>query len=168
MYARQRDWIRFFHGMRLRRAAHLIRLRRKHAGVKVDVACARLPGGAMVFLPPGSGGRLCRQGNAEAHASACPLHDFRMGSRAIRKMCRRREADLPDGIILESVITCPSCGHAETGTMPTDACQYFYDCKGCGAVLKPKAGDCCVYCSYGTVRCPPIQLGNCVHSQERR
>ncbi|MGE0674778.1 MAG: GDCCVxC domain-containing (seleno)protein, partial [Methylibium sp.] len=21
----------------------------------------------------------------------------------------------------------------------------------------PKSGDCCVYCSYGTVPCPPIQ-----------
>lgn len=60
-------------------------------------------------------------------------------------------------IILESVLTCPECGHAETEQMPTDACQYFYDCKGCGAVLKPKQGDCCVFCSYGTVPCPPIQ-----------
>jgi hypothetical protein len=41
--------------------------------------------------------------------------------------------------------------------MPTNACQWFYDCKCCGAVLKPKAGDCCVYCSYGTVVCPPMQ-----------
>jgi len=44
--------------------------------------------------------------------------------------------------------------------MPTNACQWFYDCKGCGALLKPKAGDCCVYCSYGTVACPPIQEGD--------
>jgi len=41
--------------------------------------------------------------------------------------------------------------------MPTDACQFFYDCKGCGAVLRPLEGDCCVFCSYGTVPCPPIQ-----------
>ena len=25
--------------------------------------------------------------------------------------------------------------------MPEDACQYFYKCKGCGVVLKPKKGD---------------------------
>ena len=25
--------------------------------------------------------------------------------------------------------------------------------------LKPKPGDCCVFCSYGTVPCPPIQAG---------
>ncbi len=43
--------------------------------------------------------------------------------------------------------------------MPTDACQFFYECKGCGVLLKPLPGDCCVYCSYGDVPCPPIQAG---------
>jgi len=61
-------------------------------------------------------------------------------------------------VTLVSTITCPQCGHAQQETMPTDACQWFYDCKGCGAVLRPKPGDCCVYCSYGDVPCPPIQL----------
>ena len=46
-------------------------------------------------------------------------------------------------------------------TMPVDACQFFYDCKGCGERLKPKPGDCCVFCSYGSVKCPPMQAGNC-------
>ncbi|HQS65548.1 MAG TPA: GDCCVxC domain-containing (seleno)protein, partial [Acidovorax defluvii] len=27
----------------------------------------------------------------------------------------------------------------------------------CHTVLSPKTGDCCVFCSYGTVPCPPIQ-----------
>ncbi len=43
--------------------------------------------------------------------------------------------------------------------MPVNACQYFYECRKCGAVLKPLAGDCCVFCSYGSVKCPPIQNG---------
>ncbi|MFX6907659.1 GDCCVxC domain-containing (seleno)protein, partial [Acinetobacter baumannii] len=42
--------------------------------------------------------------------------------------------------------------------MPTDACQYFYKCTNCETVLKPKQGECCVFCSYGTVACPPIQM----------
>ena len=63
-------------------------------------------------------------------------------------------------IVLQSTITCPECGHVETETMPTNACQWFYDCKGCAAVLKPLKGDCCVYCSYATVPCPPIQAGD--------
>jgi hypothetical protein len=45
--------------------------------------------------------------------------------------------------------------------MPTDACQFFYDCKGCGVVLRPNKGDCCVYCSFGDTPCPPIQEGSC-------
>jgi hypothetical protein len=60
-------------------------------------------------------------------------------------------------MMLESIITCPDCGHGAIETMPTDACQFFYDCKGCGTRLKPKDGDCCVYCSYGSVPCPPMQ-----------
>lgn len=61
---------------------------------------------------------------------------------------------------LSSVITCPDCGFEQRETMPTDACQYFYDCKGCGVLLRPKAGDCCVFCSFGTVPCPPIQVAD--------
>lgn len=70
--------------------------------------------------------------------------------------------------ILESMITCPECGHTRTEVMPTDACQWFYECVNCRTVLRPKKGDCCVFCSYGTVPCPPIQLhgrdGNCCAS----
>lgn len=60
-------------------------------------------------------------------------------------------------VVLVSVIVCPQCGYAACETMPTDACMFFYDCKGCGAVLRPKAGDCCVFCSFGSVPCPPAQ-----------
>ncbi|UWP94945.1 GDCCVxC domain-containing (seleno)protein [Aliiroseovarius crassostreae] len=58
-----------------------------------------------------------------------------------------------------SVLTCPECGHEEPEEMPLDACMFFYQCKGCGVVLRPAPGDCCVFCSYGTVPCPPIQDG---------
>lgn len=57
-----------------------------------------------------------------------------------------------------SVITCPYCGHKKGEQMPTDACQWFYECDSCGEILKPLPGDCCVFCSYGSVPCPPIQL----------
>jgi hypothetical protein len=60
-------------------------------------------------------------------------------------------------MILESVITCPQCGTVKAETMPTDACRFFYACTGCGTTLRPKPGDCCVFCSYGSVPCPPIQ-----------
>ncbi|MGA9455852.1 MAG: GDCCVxC domain-containing (seleno)protein [Pseudolabrys sp.] len=30
-----------------------------------------------------------------------------------------------------SNITCPKCGYQAVEQMPTDACEYFYVCKGC-------------------------------------
>ena len=60
-------------------------------------------------------------------------------------------------VILESALTCPQCGHVKEEAMATDACQWFYECENCKAVLRPKAGDCCVFCSYGTNKCPPMQ-----------
>jgi MerC mercury resistance protein len=61
--------------------------------------------------------------------------------------------------MLASIITCPNCGHRAKELMPTNACLFFYDCSSCGIRLKPKPGDCCVFCSYGSVPCPPIQMG---------
>jgi hypothetical protein len=58
---------------------------------------------------------------------------------------------------LQSRLTCPECNHQAVEQMPTDACQFFYLCEGCGTKLKPLAGDCCVFCSYGSVPCPPVQ-----------
>ncbi|MGB3327885.1 MAG: GDCCVxC domain-containing (seleno)protein [Thermomicrobiales bacterium] len=70
--------------------------------------------------------------------------------------------DVTTPVILESTITCPQCGHRATETMPETSCQVRYRCPSCGAMLSPKAGDCCVFCSYGTVPCPPIQReGSC-------
>ncbi|MBT8054145.1 MAG: hypothetical protein KJN69_09640, partial [Gammaproteobacteria bacterium] len=68
--------------------------------------------------------------------------------------------ELQDQHVAFSTLTCPECGHQSTNRMPTEFCQFLYDCPGCGVLLKPKEGDCCVYCSYGDVKCPPIQLGS--------
>lgn len=70
---------------------------------------------------------------------------------------KRNEANSPTKVQLLSTITCPECGHKKIEEMPTNACQFFYECENCKAVIKPKKGDCCVYCSYGSVACPPIQ-----------
>lgn len=58
---------------------------------------------------------------------------------------------------LAVTLTCPVCAHTASETMPTDRCVFFYECSGCRTVLKPKPGDCCVYCSYGDNRCPFVQ-----------
>lgn len=60
--------------------------------------------------------------------------------------------------VMDSILTCPHCGHACRERMPSDACLFFYSCPQCHAIVRPKAGECCVFCSYGSVRCPPMQL----------
>ncbi len=61
---------------------------------------------------------------------------------------------------MNSLLTCPNCGFQKSEVMPLDACQYFYVCSSCEIMLKPKTGDCCVYCSYGSEPCPPKQKGD--------
>jgi hypothetical protein len=34
---------------------------------------------------------------------------------------------------------------------------FFTTAKACGAVLRPRPGDCCMFCSHGSVPCPPVQ-----------
>ena len=55
-------------------------------------------------------------------------------------------------------LTCPTCGSEQGAEMPTDACQFFYECTSCGKMLTPLEGDCCVFCSYADHKCPPMQL----------
>lgn len=65
-----------------------------------------------------------------------------------------------------STLTCPECGYEVTECMPTNACQYYYECGNCGVLLKPRRGDCCVFCSYGSARCPSVQLGELCNQAE--
>lgn len=59
--------------------------------------------------------------------------------------------------VLHSTLKCPACGATTRVEMPTAACQFFWTCPVCAAVLRPKPGDCCVFCSWGDVPCPPVQ-----------
>ncbi len=63
-------------------------------------------------------------------------------------------------MVIENItlLTCPECGTEQAAEMPTDACQFFYECTSCQTVLKPLEGDCCVFCSYADHKCPPMQV----------
>lgn len=58
----------------------------------------------------------------------------------------------------ESEITCPKCGYKKIETLPTEVCLIKYTCDSCTAVSYSKDGDCCVFCSYGTHKCPSKQM----------
>lgn len=70
--------------------------------------------------------------------------------------------------ILQSVLTCPACGAKSDEVMPVDACIFFHECRSCRALLRPLPGQCCVFCSFGSVPCPPVQYGStcCASSRE--
>jgi amino-acid N-acetyltransferase len=57
----------------------------------------------------------------------------------------------------ESRLTCPSCGSGFVKAMPLDASLCLLRCPSCGAGMRPRPGDCCVFCSFGDVPCPPRQ-----------
>ncbi|MGE0158724.1 MAG: GDCCVxC domain-containing (seleno)protein [Gemmatimonadales bacterium] len=55
---------------------------------------------------------------------------------------------------LTAVITCPHCQTRTEAVIPGNACQFFWECPACQKMLRPKPGDCCVFCSYADRRCP--------------
>src|SRR5690349_7877913 len=64
-------------------------------------------------------------------------------------------------VVRESILICPQCGHATVEEMPTDSCRFFQECILCHTLIRPQKGDCCVFCSYGSVKCPPVQTEGC-------
>lgn len=90
-----------------------------------------------------------RPGSATAFSDGCTRR--LPGAAGTEKLAPALEQD--------STIVCPQCGTATRVHMPTDACQFFWECPACGALLKPQSGDCCVFCSWGSVPCPPVQAG---------
>ena len=56
-----------------------------------------------------------------------------------------------------SEITCPQCGHKKVEILPTEVCTFKYSCDKCKYEMTPKDGDCCVFCTYGTHKCPSMQ-----------
>jgi hypothetical protein len=75
-----------------------------------------------------------------------------------------KSLDQAVGVQTKSVLTCPACGASSEEEMPLDACVYYHECRGCGKLLKPNRGHCCVFCSFGTVKCPPMQTSSCCGS----
>jgi PBP1b-binding outer membrane lipoprotein LpoB len=58
---------------------------------------------------------------------------------------------------LQSEIKCPNCEYKKMEKLPTDVCLVSYTCKNCNKILHPKDSDCCVFCTYGSHKCPSKQ-----------
>ncbi len=81
-----------------------------------------------------------------------------LGNFLEEKKCNQcKITPVSESVILKSKIRCPFCGYIKEEAMSIDSCQHFYECNNCKKILQPKDRDCCVFCSYGNVKCPPKQ-----------
>ena len=62
------------------------------------------------------------------------------------------------GIQRTCIITCPVCRKSVSEVMTHESLKRVYHCPQCLTWLAPKHGDHCIYDSYGSVKCPPLQL----------
>ena len=79
----------------------------------------------------------------------CDLHDRQRIGQAMT-------THPAQAILTRSTLHCPYCGAERTEILLVNACMIRFDCP-CGTDLHPRPRDCCVFCSYGTIACPPIQ-----------
>jgi len=63
-----------------------------------------------------------------------------------------------NGAFLICTLTCPVCGQAQDVDMPEYGCVSFHDCADCKTRVQARKGECCVFCSYGDVPCPSVQI----------
>jgi len=59
--------------------------------------------------------------------------------------------------LTDATLTCPRCGHRAAVVMPETYCLTDHVCTGCGTRLSAPAGECCVFCAYADLPCPPEQ-----------
>jgi len=76
---------------------------------------------------------------------------------AATEICKDTCCEKDTGTAVVSRITCPDCKYSKTEILPTEVCLIKYTCQNCKKDLYPKEGDCCVFCTYGDVKCPSKQ-----------
>jgi|GEM_PF-1138358 len=108
----------------------------------VDSACT----------PAGCSGEPAATCSSPADSTCCSS-EISTGCSDKEETCCEKETEVSS----ISTITCPKCGFKKSETMPTDVCLLKYTCTNCQGVLRPKEGDCCVFCTYGDHKCPSKQ-----------
>ena len=122
----------------------------------VATSCCWLP--ALIIAIGGGSTLLALSDGLEKYSGAFMVVGVGLLGIGLYQYKASKDRSVNQVAILQSTIRCPACGHQQEETMPTNACQYFYECVACKKILRPTGNDCCVYCSYGTVPCPPIQM----------
>ncbi|WP_420870118.1 GDCCVxC domain-containing (seleno)protein [Catalinimonas alkaloidigena] len=56
-----------------------------------------------------------------------------------------------------STLRCPICKHQILKRMPLEKTISEFVCMNCSSIIKTKRHECCVFCTYGSVKCPRAQ-----------
>ncbi|MCW3076432.1 MAG: hypothetical protein JWO32_1041 [Bacteroidetes bacterium] len=65
---------------------------------------------------------------------------------------------MPKSIKIKSVVVCPVCKFKRELFMAANHFLKVYECEECNALLKTDKKQCCIFCSYGSVPCIPVQM----------
>lgn len=60
-------------------------------------------------------------------------------------------------LLLRSIVQCPHCGFKVTERMPQGKKVRHFQCPACAQVLTADEQQCCIFCRYGSVKCPAAQ-----------
>jgi hypothetical protein len=76
------------------------------------------------------------------------------------RMFARPRTTNPDwaGVVKDTEITCPVCHTKVRDSMSSESLKRTHHCPKCLTWLSTKKGDHCIYDSYGSVKCPAIQI----------
>lgn len=61
-------------------------------------------------------------------------------------------------VLSKNQLTCPECASQQSAEMLDTGHSYAYQCDNCLEIIEKKEDSCCVYCSYGEVKCPTQQI----------
>jgi hypothetical protein len=60
-------------------------------------------------------------------------------------------------LIFGTTVKCPHCGVERTAIMPSMGRKMALSCPSCNKIIFKKEDSCCVFCSYGIIKCPVEQ-----------
>jgi hypothetical protein len=119
-------------------------------------------------------------GESRASARWPPCHRKRRKEGTRKEDRRDRRRDWPSGsmtptglqrqcdeetstAVLGSTLPVPAAHISPLRRCQMKRASTLYPCKHFGSLMPPKDGDCCVFFSYGSAPCPPIQTSGCCH-----
>ena len=60
-------------------------------------------------------------------------------------------------LIYGITLKCPHCGAEQNANMPSAGRKMALSCRSCNIIIFKKQESCCVFCSYGEIKCPVEQ-----------